>query len=645
MLDRFRNLSPANRIRVLLGAVAILLLAYLLFAGKPWSVPRPWVDLKISQFATVYLWIAAALNLVLTGVLAATVGWWIRPLNLPDDRAAVSAGRFRLWFWPLVGVAMLITAVTGWPRLGQSLWHDEAYPVRRTIVGDYKQKDDGTLKLDAVKWDETLFYFKKPNHVLHSAICRVFNDTWRTVARPDGLQFSETAIRLPTYLAGIASIATIALLLRVLGFPSAGVLAAFLFALHPWHLRYATEARSYAFVLCLVPLLFYFFIQAIRQGKWRWWLGYAVTQFVLMYFYPTCVYVLVVLNLCAVPAIWWRAGRSVETLTLGGRWLVANVLAGMAFLQMMLPIVPQLLAYLKETGGLGEVDYRWTQNFLAHLLSGMPWSYTLRYDSDYVELYPWAVNHPGLFVLTALLAIAFLILGIRRLIVSGRIPALLVLPMLLPAVLCYAQMRATSSHMYEWYIIFILPGVVALVALGLDELISGPRSKVGRAAGLAFAVVLVSAYAAWTGSVRADLTGRSMQPNRESVLLTRLNLDPYDPSQDAIITATFFGEPYPYDPRMEVFRTMEKFVETMHRADAENKALYVNLGYLVTVEGEHPNKYTLLKNSGLFEDLGLLKGLEIMQSRHVFRYIPGSAAGFDFSTIPADPGSPGHSDD
>jgi hypothetical protein len=645
---RFQKLTPAGKVRVILGVVAVGLLAYLLFAAKPWSVSvEPGKNLKISHYVTIWFWIAAAINLVLVAVLAATAPWWTQPLPAGENRPG--GGTFRLraprWFFPLVLVAVGIFAFTGWPRLGQSFWHDEAYPIRRTIVGDYKEKPDGSLKLDPVSWQETLFYFKKPNHVLHSAICRVFNDTWRLVARPTGLQFSETAVRLPSYLAGLAGIVTIAILLLRLGFPSAGVIAAFLSALHPWYLRYGTEARSYAFVLCLIPLLFYFFIEAVSRGRWRWWIAFAATQFVLMYFYPTCLYVLVVLNLCAPIAIWRLSGRSDRAFAIGARWMVANVFAGMAFLQMMLPIIPQLLLYLKETPSLGQVDYRWTQNFLSHLLSGIPWSYTLRYDSAYLELYPWAANHPGWLVLIIFLALAFLVLGARRLAGRGVMEALLILPMLLPAVLCYVEIRAKSGHMYEWYIIFILPGVIALTAIGLDEILAVANSRPARVVATALVVFLLASYAGWTAPQRNFLMTHSMQPNRESVQLTRPTLDPHDPRQREILTATFFGEPYPYDPNLIVVRTMPKLEALIHRADVENKPLFVNLGYLVTVEGEHPNKYRFLKESGLFENLSLPQGYEIMQSRQVFRYLPGTAAQFDFSTIPADPGSPGHRDE
>jgi len=232
----------------------------------------------------------------------------------------------------------------------------------------------------------------------------------------------------------------------------------------------------------------------------------------------------------------------------------------------------------------------------------------------------------------------------RRLISAGPVSGLMLAPLLLPAVLCFIEIRAKSGHMYEWYVIFILPGVIGLVALGFNELIAASRSRAARIAAVAAIAVLLTSYAVWTMPQRQRLMAAGLQPNRESVLLTRPTLDPHDPRQRDILTTTFFGDPFPYDPNMIAFTGMSEFRELIERADAEKKPLYVNLGYLVTVEGEHPNKYNFLKNSGLFEDLGIQRGFEVLQSRHVFQYKPGSAAGFDFASIPKDQGSPGRED-
>ena len=168
---------------------------------------------------------------------------------------------------------------SSWPRrwpstpgfagrgFGRVFWHDENYPIRNAILGTYKLLPDGSLKLKPVSWQATFFFYGKPNHTLYSGIARACNEVWRLTTRPKGLQFSESIIRFPAYVAGIAKTSQRSPCCSMSSkFPSAGVVAAFLSALHPWHIRYASEARAYAFVLCLIPLVLYFFLRALESG-------------------------------------------------------------------------------------------------------------------------------------------------------------------------------------------------------------------------------------------------------------------------------------------------------------------------------------------------------------------------------------------
>ncbi len=637
------SMDLVAQVRAALGILAVLFLAYLLFSDKPWSVDVPeGKKLKIAQFVTIYGWAAAAINFVLTLILAATAPLWINPKPTAPRTTRVVAPR---WFWPLIWIAMAIGAWSGYPRLEQGLWHDEGYPVRRIILGEYRSTPEGALKLKELKWLDTFFFYTKPNHVPHNVIGKVFNDTWRFFAKPEGLQFNETAIRLPTYLAGIAAIGAMALLLGRMGFFVGGVTAAFLAVLHPWMLRYGTEARAYAFVLLLVPLLLYFVLRILNHGTWKWWGAYAVGQFLLLYFYPTTVFMLVVLNLCVPLLLWWQWRGTKQFFSQTGRWVAANIFAAMAYLQFMLPCIPQFLNYMDETYTRGDVGFRWTQNSLAHMLSGTSWNYSLIFDSPYLELMPWAVEHPGLFVLSVFLAIAALLFGIVALAKRSKVYGLLTLPMLLPAVLCYMEARARDGHMFEWYIIFVLPGLIMLVAVGLAIPVDAARGRFTKLAALSWVLIVLVSYGVWTSPKRQVLRAAGMQPNRESVLLTRPTLNPHDPRQEEIITATFFGRPDPYDPHIKFIVGIKGLEDVVREADSTGKSLFINLGYLPTVEGEHTHKYKFLKKSGYFEDLGLMVGNEPIQSRHVFRYLPGSAKDFDFSTIPTDKGSPNHSEE
>ncbi len=640
MKARWQALSPAGRARGILGVLGLALLVCLLAGPKPWSVEIvAGRDLKVSEYAALFCWVAALVNLVLTLLLAATASLWLRAL--PPLRSA-AIPRAPRWFLPLVLLAMGVLAWSAWPRLTHSLWHDEAYPVRRAILGDYRTGPEGAPRLKEVGWTETFFFFKKPNHVLHSVICRASNQIWRFFAKPAGLQFNEVALRWPTYLAGIAAVGALALLLGRMGFFAGGALAAAFAALHPWMLRYASEARGYAFVLLLVPLLFWILLEALDRGRWRWWALFGLAEFLLLYVYPTTIYVLVVLNLCVPLALWWKSRETFAAQA--ARWLVANVAAAMLFLQLMLPCIPQFLHYVKETYGRGAVDWSWTVNTLMFLLSGSSWNTARILDGPYFQISDWAFAHPGLMVLAAFLAVGGLALGLRALWVRDRIFGLLTLPLLLPAILCYVEARMRGGHMYEWYIIFVLPGLLVVTSVGLAGLFEGARSRFGRAATAIFLAALVAAYGAWTAPARTNLRDSSLQKNRESVLLTRPTLNPNDPRQRDILTATFFGPPVPYDPWIHFIVGRRGLEQIIREADQTGKPLFLNLGYLPTVVAEHAHKYEFLKSSGFFDDLGILHGHDAGHSRHVFRYRPGSATGFDFDSLPVDKGSPGHSE-
>ena len=86
-----------------------------------------------------------------------------------------------------------------------------------------------------------------------------------------GLRFREDVAYFQVISAGVFSVGALALLLWRLGFPAAGVIGAFLFVVHPWHIRYASELRAYSFMLFILPLCYVFLIEALDTGRWRWW--------------------------------------------------------------------------------------------------------------------------------------------------------------------------------------------------------------------------------------------------------------------------------------------------------------------------------------------------------------------------------------
>ena len=136
---------------VLLGLMAGIAIA-LLLAPKPWEHPHLG---KLEDYVRVYSWWAGLINLVPLACLALTTGWWARPM--PAHALEKSLPKLPKGFFLCVGGAMAACAILGFPRLGQSLWDDEEYCVRRCTVGGYRVQEDGNVVVKKLPWKVTLW--------------------------------------------------------------------------------------------------------------------------------------------------------------------------------------------------------------------------------------------------------------------------------------------------------------------------------------------------------------------------------------------------------------------------------------------------------------------------------------------------------
>ena len=250
-------------------------------------------------------------------------------------------------FWVGVIGAMIFTGVLASKRLNFGLAHDEDLSARRAIVGEYKLAKDGSVLPPKLKLQNTLYDYRKPtNHVLYSVLARSAWHTWGLFAHPEDRYIREWVIRLPAWLAGVFGVLALALLVARLAGGPAGLMAAWLLALHPWHLRYASEARGYSVLLLLVSVTLLVWLRATQENHWRWWMAFGLCQFLMLWVYPAAIYIPLVLN--GLTALWlgreW-VRRPDETRF--RRWLAANFIAAIPATQVMLPLVPQLLSHLR----------------------------------------------------------------------------------------------------------------------------------------------------------------------------------------------------------------------------------------------------------------------------------------------------------
>lgn len=635
MIDRYKlAFRSARRPALIIGyallATAMLaLIYYLRVADKPWengvgARVAAGRNVKVIHHIISGMWYASWINLILCGLLAIAMPFIARPLASFERKKAGISPRSRAAFLiaslAAVGLALFVSL----PRLDSSLWGDEEYTLRRSVIGEYERDAEDVPQLRALSWPETFWTYRKPNnHILNSVLTRISHATFfHQGAGPQQFHFSEPILRLPAFLAALGAVAATGYALACLGFLRAGIVAMFLLVLHPWFIRYGTETRGYAFVLLFCALSIVFLIKAIRRGRWRYWIAYGLCEFLMFLAYPGTFYLLVSMNLSALAlALTARGGWANRRIQLG-RLIVANVVAGMLVIQTMAPCYAQLKAYFAKSEGQHLDSWAWVFDNLSYLASGMPWRM-------------WELGNPlchtleqrpllgGL--LLALAAAAFVAGTIRFYRASLQSRYLLALFLLQwPLLLGLSMLQGTG--LYHWYSLAVLVPATMLIAVGIEWLSRAPFWGGARKLSWIGAPIYLGLFAVVAGPQISALRGHSIEPLRESVVATRAIVNPAHPDVDEVMTVGFHQATRAYDASMYFIRKSdppEKFENLLAKASRENKPLFVNLAMLDGARGEFPGIMRIVDDPTQFALTGELRGMASNTTRYIFKYIGG----------------------
>jgi uncharacterized membrane protein len=152
----------------------------------------------------------------------------------------------------------------------------------------------------------------------HSPFYYVLLHYWQFVAN------GEARARLLSVLAGVATVAVVYWLGRVLVGRGAGLLAATFLAVSPLHIWYSQEIRMYAVQTFFVALSFLFMVMALRQDREALWVGYSVVTALSLYAQYASLYIVVAQNVLV--AIYYGTDR----LRLR-RWLASQCAVALLF--------------------------------------------------------------------------------------------------------------------------------------------------------------------------------------------------------------------------------------------------------------------------------------------------------------------------
>lgn len=640
LLSRLRQLywsSPARRWALILLAVLFAVcLANLSYSPRPW---KDGVAPRVAQgknptpkhFVATYNWYMAAANAGLLAALMATIPIWVRPREARPAMGTQLFTRPDALAWATLAVATGAWLFFTAPRLDHSLWGDEEFTFRRVIHGDYERanaKDPASpLEFQRMAWWETVYWYRKPNnHNFQSILSRASHEIWlATLHVQCEPEVGETALRLPSFLAGLATLGGVVGLGAVLGSPRAGAGAALLLALHPWFQRYTSEARGYALMLLFSVLAVTFLLLALRSGRWRWWLGYGLAQFLLLWSFVGAMFVPLVLNTFAAGWLawqWWRV-RPARPWALSNfaRLVVMNLLSAMFFLQFMAPCLPMLREYLANEQSVPEkMDATWFWDVGGYVLGGMDGRANWGDVPVYQSWEGLLKSQPALFWLALLGCTVPVVAGLGVLLRQRRAETWLVAAwILLPISIAIIQGQITQNYFYVWYLIYVVPGYALAWGLGLERLAAlVPRA---RSAGLAALLVLVVAMVLPALFPRLwSQRQHSVEPLQESVEITRpASWERCYPYQESpVITCAFMMYTPAYDPATIRLDTAEELRALAQYAREAGKPLYVNFGGWGLAQARLPDLMQEVVDSGNYQRVAEVPATWPLLTRHIF---------------------------
>lgn len=636
--------SAVWRWRFAFALVALLCAAWLIWGDKPWEVAREieklraaGKSLKTHHYAVPVFYWTAAVNLVLALLLLSAARWWARPLPDPIGSPITPAPRY---WWPVLVAVVILGSALRLPLASKSLWWDEMWQTKFTASGYYLGEPGApaeSRRYGAASWERAFWYTPRPtNHPMAAVPARLSHLAWKAVVSPAGAtDYSNLALRLPTLLISALTLILIACVGRALGQPGLGLAAALLLALHPWHIRYGVDVRGYAYLMLWTTCaLFALARLAAGNGGWKTWSCLGLAQFGIVWSYFLAALLAVPLAAGAWILAWrrWRGpGRWVAV----GRWLLAHVLAGMLFLQVMGPNLVQMKEFLTEKdlnqAGGQTISAAHLADIATNALLGLPYSVSqihagggegfaapaplTSFLAAFREM-PLVAGTAAFFAIVALLAGLVAAAANRRLVAFGAV--------LVGAVLLAGFFALLGSFFYARFFIFLLPPVVLLIAWGALSL--GRRLPWKHGAAVVPLVVIGMIVAASWGRARELLT-LPMAPLDDVAAVWRDAIGaPFgEPARRAVIPVGYGHGLEPVEvlvPERRIALSAGDLEKLENEARNKGARLIVALGHRGLNAAHIRDGVERLENSGHYRPLAAFSGIEADYYFRVFEYQP-----------------------
>jgi hypothetical protein len=618
--------STLRRWRILLCGALVVLLAWLVGPYRPWALPGdPSLIPKPGQsrihVILVASWYAALVNAFLVAALLAVSRFWARDEAEPLAATAPRTARIAPGVFALLLLACALAGALRWPLAHKGVWWDEAWTVRNTIVGklDPAKEDRSRLEFVPATWSKTLWYYHKPtNHALYSIAAKLSIDTWRIATGGDREAWSEFALRFPAFAAAIATVLLLGVFVHQLGFARAAPAAAFLLAIHPWHVRFGADGRGYSFMVLFAAIAALCLLHALRDGRWRWFLGYGAAQLGLLWVHPLAVHFPIAMATAGLAGTLLGPGTLADRRVRAGRFVVANVLAGIAFLQAMAPNLAQTMLLGHEWRELPSAWVTIGRSLWGLLATGVPLRMVWDPDYSFPSLYNlWG---GGFFVKAIVFGLipALLAVGLVRAVRRGGAVRIVALGLFAAVPLVTLHRALHGFLLIERFALYGLVASVPFVVLGIEGVLQAALPERARRAGVPVGLALaLVAFQLFVWPQTRLLLERPQMPSRE-IAAFLAEKDVGVPGGVIRAGVALGGNvPEVYDHAIVHVQKREQLEELARRSREEGRPFYIFYGY------SHSNRvgpfravFIDLDDADAFREVASWSGIE---SDFVFR--------------------------
>lgn len=631
---------PARSFPLIINLCRLVVLVVLFFSFQqvkhekpPWksSWARHVADGKEPSFKEhlqAGFWIGAMARVGACGaLLLVSLGWgWQRkPGTEPPTFDLGRAGTNGLspGFFKAVLAVIFVTALAmRLPRMNQCMWGDEASAIETYVQGFHKPAENGNftglLVYEKPSWGETFWSARQGpnNHPLFSFTSRLCLEGWRKITGRPESDFAEWVARIPVLLSGMGSLVALALLLKKWGAPDIGLLSAAVLALHPWHIRYSTEARGYGPMLLLFPLLLLSLTYAMESSRWRHWLLFALTEFLIMYAWSGIGYGVAGVNVAAAILMLVRTDRWPMLV----RWATANLISAAVFLSLYGPQIPQIMRAHVRLGWMKglPMDAAWFHNILASPFTGIPFHGDDIQNSVEMSWQGLISRSPVITGVGFAIIIGTTILGLVGLWRRSRSVAALITGIFAATIVCIIHFYfGIKDELRTWYLIFDIPWLSVCVAMGMVMVAESLPKRFQLASGALLFVL--AAASLWP--MNFSLVTRPEEDFQGAVAVSRGVHEEFSADKPSkVLTCWLWRYSAHYDPRGDTHTRDEKALsERMNQAKAMQGELYVVVGFPRLAETLSATAMKVLDNPTLFEKRATFWARESLHTLTVYR--------------------------